>query len=207
MVINRHPSSTKAEAMSAFHQDGILEIVFGAIMLNMGFDILSGSPGASLFTYIPILLMSSMKTQITITRIGYEPFNGDLAKVRKWNMYYAIGMVVILLVLSTLILGDTLNVVDANPLPFGQHPLTLLEGAVLAIACLAGALLIPLKRLYLYGALALLMGAIGLFFFPPQILAFAFALVILANGARLMIHFSKAYPLPDKDKEGDKKNK
>lgn len=186
---------TRAEAMEVFHQDGILEIVFGAIMLNLGFDILNGASFTSLFTYIPIVLMSSMKNQITISRIGFEAFNGDEIKARNWNLYAAIGMVVTLISLSMFVLNDMLNVRAVISLPFGNHLPSLFEGVILALGCLAAGFLIPLKRFLLYAPVAFLIGVIGFFVFPSQAVAFVFAGVLLGNGARMMIKFSKAYPL------------
>lgn len=191
----RKKELTHADAMEIFHQDGVLEVVAGAILLNLGFDILNGSSMTSLFTYIPIVLMSSMKNQITIARIGYEAFNGDEIKVRNWNLYAAIGLVVMLVVMSVVVLGDMLNLRAALSLPFGKHLPSLLEGLVLALGCLAAAWLIPLRRYFLYAAIALALGIIGFFVFPAQVLVFVFAGVLLGNGARLMIKFSRAYPL------------
>ena len=199
---------TRIENMEIFHQDGIIEIVAGAVLLNVGFDILNKVTFTSLFTYIPILLMSSMKKQITITRIGYDAFDGDEMKVRNWNLFIAIGMVIILMALSVFVLSDMLNLQASIALPYGHHLPSLLEGLILAIGCLAAALFIPLKRFYFYAAIALVIGVIGFFFFPAQVPAFVFAFVLLGNGARLMILFSRKYPLEkDTERKDSKKGK
>jgi hypothetical protein len=70
MAIKKEKYLTRQEAMEIFHQDGVLEVVMGATLLNFGFDILNEMSFTSLFTYIPIVLMSAMKNQITISRIG-----------------------------------------------------------------------------------------------------------------------------------------
>lgn len=203
MANNQGKDLTRAEAMEIFHQDGVLEVVFGATLLNLGFDILNKMEFTSLFTYIPIVLMSSMKNQITVSRIGFEAFDGDATKVRRWNLITAAGMVAVLVALSIFVLGDLLNVRASISLPFDGHRPSLIAGIVLALGSLAGALLIPLKRFYAYAAAALLIGVIGLFLFPAQVTAFAIAVVVLGNGIRLMIQFSRKYPL--KKDEGNKR--
>jgi hypothetical protein len=206
MAANKGKELSRAEAMEVFHQDGILEIVFGVTLLNFGFDILNGVTITSLLTYIPIILMSAMKKQMTLPRIGYDSYNGDETKVRNWNLFYAVGMVITLIALSMFVLNDYLNIRASLSLPFGRYLPSLFTGVILSLAALAGAVLIPLKRLYAYSAAALVMGLISFFFFPAQVITVTFAGILLGNGARLMINFSKKYPL-DKEETKNPGNK
>lgn len=198
---------SRQEAMEIFHQDGVLEVVVGATLLNFGFDILNEMSFTSLFTYIPIVLMSAMKNQITISRIGFEAFDGDENSVRNWNLITAAGMVLILVALSMFVLNDTLNIREAISLPFGNHLPSLITGLVLGLGSLAGAIFIPLKRFYFYAAAALLIGVIGLFLFPAQVTTFAIAGVLLGNGVRMMIQFSRKHPLKKDDIKNEGKKK
>lgn len=193
--------------MEIFHQDGVLEVVMGATLLNFGFDILNEMSFTSLFTYIPIVLMSAMKNQITISRIGYEAFDGNETSVRNWNLITAAGMVLILVALSMFVLNDTLKIQDVITLSSASHPPSFFAGLVLALGSLAGAIFIPLKRFYIYAAAALLIGLAGLFLFPAQVVAFAFAGVLLGNGVRMMIQFSRKYPLNKNDMKNEGKKK
>lgn len=186
---------SKSEAMEIFHQDGVLEVVMGATLLNFGFDILNEMTFTSLFTYIPIVLMSAMKNQITISRIGFEAFDGDESTVRNWNLITAAGMVLVLVALSMFVLNDALKIQDSISLPYASHLPSLFTGLVLALGSLAAAIFLPLKRFYVYAALALVIGVLGLFFFPAQVTTFAFAGVLLGNGVRMMVQFSRKYPL------------
>jgi hypothetical protein len=193
--------------MEIFHQDGVLEVVMGATLLNFGFDILNKMSFTSLFTYIPIVLMSAMKNQITISRIGFVAFDGDETSVRNWNLVTAAGMVVILVALSLFVLNDTLKIREIISLPATSQIPSLLTGLVLALGSLAGAVFIPLKRFYAYAAAALLIGVAGLFLFPAQVAAFAIAGVLLGNGVRMMIQFSRKYPLNKNDMKDEGKKK
>lgn len=200
MVNQKKKEFTRTERMEFFHQDGILDIVAGAVMLNFGFDILNQASLSSLFTYIPIVLMSAMKNQITISRIGYDAFGGNDRKVRNWNLANAVGLVLTLILLSIFIINDPLNLRDSLQLSFGRHLPSLLTGIILALACLAAGWLIPLKRFLLYAATVFALGAAGFFFFPAQVVSFLFAGVLLGSGAKLMIRFSRAYPMKEDPK-------
>lgn len=207
MANNREKNLSRQEAMEIFHQDGVLEVVMGATLLNFGFDILNEMSFTSLFTYIPIVLMSAMKNQITISRIGFESFDGDETSVRNWNLISAAGMVLVLVALSMFVLNDTLNIREAISLPSASHLPSFFAGLVLALGSLAGAIFIPLKRFYFYAAAALLIGVAGLFLFPAQVTAFVFAGVLLGNGVRMMIQFSRKYPLKKDDMKNEGKKK
>jgi len=198
-----------AEAMEIFHQDGVLEVVLGVTLLNFGFDVLNGMTFTSLFTYVPILLMSAMKNQITMSRLSYDAFDADEIRVRNWNLFTAVGMVVVLIALSMFVLNDMLNLRTMTPYADAGNLPALITGVILTIGTLAAAVLIPLKRFFLYAAAALGLGILGFFFFPAQVIAFVFAGIILGNGVRLMVKFSKKYPLKKVDKKdrGDKKQK
>jgi hypothetical protein len=193
-------SLTREEAMRIFHQDGIIEVITGAMLINFGFDVLNRNKPASitaLFTYIPILLLSSMKNQVTISRIGYAAFGSDEKKVRNMNLAVAAGLVITLLLLSITALSDPLKILGGLALPFGGDISNLFVGTILALACLAGAYLIPLKRLYLYAPVAFVASLASFFlFFNPAAPVFFLALVILVPGIQLMVKFTRAYPLP-----------
>lgn len=185
----------REELMRIFHQDGIIEIITGAVLLNFGFDLLNQNSLTSLFTYIPIILLTSMKTQVTISRLGYDNFGGDKKKVRTWNLAVAAGLVVTLLLLSATVLDDPLKLRTTLSLPFGGDIRNLFAGTIMTLACLAAGFFIPLKRFFYYAPVAFAAGLIGFFFLQPHIPIFFCALAILAPGIQLMVKFTRAFPL------------
>ncbi|MDP2965263.1 MAG: hypothetical protein Q8N39_04385 [Pelolinea sp.] len=190
------PALTREEAMRIFHQDGIIEIITGAVLINFGFDLLNQSSRiTSLFTYIPIILLSSMKNQVSISRLGYDAFGGDEKKVRFWNLAIAAGLVVMLLLMSTTVLDDPLKIRTALTLPFGGDIRNLFAGTIMALACLAAGYFIPLKRFFYYAPVPFVAGLISFFFFPAYVPVFFCAVAILVPGIRLMVKFTRAYPL------------
>jgi hypothetical protein len=184
----------REELMRIFHQDGIIEVITGAVLLNFGFDLLNKNRLTSLFTYIPIILLTSMKNQVTISRLGADQFGGE-KKVRFWNLSVAAGMVVMLLLLSTTVLDDMLGLRNLVALPFGGDFGNILAGTILALVFLVAAYFIPLKRFYYYALGAFAAGLIGFFFLPVQILIFFCAAGILIPGIQLLVKFTRAYPL------------
>jgi hypothetical protein len=195
------PALTREEAMRIFHQDGIIEIIAGAVMINFGFDILNASSSGkssitSLFTYIPIILLSSMKNQVTISRLGFDAFGGNEKKVRNWNLAVAAGLVVMLLLLSSTVLDDPLKIRAVLTLPFGGDVRNLFAGTIMALFCLAVGYFIPLNRFIYYAPIPFVAGLLSFFFsLSPSIPVFFCALAILVPGIQLMVKFTRAYPL------------
>ena len=196
--------STKAKALQLFHQDGIIDIISGAVLVNFGFDILNNKETTSLFTWIPIILLSSLKNKTTIPRLGYESLGGDEGQIKRWTFYPAVGMVLVLMLLGIFILGDPLDLQNTLIMPFSGNSKNLLGGTILAAACFITGLLISSKRFYIYGAVALVAGLISYFFLPIYFPFFLTAGVMIAFGTRLMVTFTRAYPLDKERKKIEK---
>ena len=188
--------SKRAKMMEIFHQDGIVDLIGGAVLLNYGFDLLNNSSLSSLFTYIPILLMTPMKMQVTISRLGYEPFNNSQKKVRQWILGAAALMVLTLMLLGMVVLNPVSAVsVVLNNL-FEDYGGLVGVGITLAVVSALAAVLTPHKRFLIYTItpLAAAIAALALRL-PVYALVFVQAAVMLGFGLRLMMRFTRAYPL------------
>ena len=67
--------SNKDTVRKAFHlynQDGIIDIIAAALMINFGLDLFNKSETTSIFTWVPILLISSLKNKVTDQRLSPE---------------------------------------------------------------------------------------------------------------------------------------
>lgn len=195
MKIGKIFESPRAAMMEIFHQDGIIDLIAGAVLLNFGFDLLNKSTMTSLFTYIPILLMTPMKMQMTIARLGYEPFNNNQKQVRQWMTIAAAGMVLTLLLLGffTLDSSSTLSISLAETL--GANSRIIGAAILLFVVSVVSALLIPIKRFLIYAAATLLVSVISIIFsLPVHTMIFALSILMMALGIRLMFKFSRAYP-------------
>ena len=150
MAYKKKIISSKVKALQLFHQDGIIDIISGAVLVNFGFDILNNNETTSLFTWVPIILLSSMKRKITIPRLGYESLGGDEGQVKRWTFYPAAGMILALILFGIFILGDPLNLQNTLILPFPGNSQNLFGSLILAAVCFITGLLISLKRFYVY---------------------------------------------------------
>jgi hypothetical protein len=205
MTEKKNNISSKVKALQLFHQDGIIDIISGAVLINFGFDILNNNETTSLFTWIPIILLSSLKNKTTIPRLGYELLGGDEGQIKRWTFYPAAGMILALMLFGIFILDDPLYLQNSFILPFSGNSHNLLGSFILAAACFITGLLISLKRFYVYAAVALAAGLISYFFLPIYFPFFLTAGVMIAYGARLMVTFMRAYPLNnDKRKNNEK---
>jgi len=204
MAEKKNNIALKIKALQLFHQDGLIDIISGAVLLNFGLDILNKSETTSLYTWIPILLLSSLKNKTTIPRLGYDSLGGDKQQIKRWTFFPAAGMVFVMVVLGIFILGDRIDLRDANILPIPGNFQNLIGSFILAAALFAAGLLIHLKRFYIYAAVALGAGLINYFFLPIYFPFFFTAGVMLVNGVRLMITFTRAYPVNDERKNNEK---
>jgi len=196
--------SSKIKALQLFHQDGIIDMISGAILVNFGFDILNNNETTSLFTWIPIILLSSLKRKTTIPRLGYALLGGDEGQVKRWILYTAVGMTLTLMLLGIFILNNPFDLRNIFILPFPGNSQNLFGSLILAAACLLAGLLISLKRFYVYAAIALISGFISYLFLSIYFPIFLTAGVMIANGIRLMVTFMHAYPLESERKNNEK---
>ena len=194
----------KIKALRLFHQDGIIDIISGAVLVNFGFDILNQSENTSLYTWIPILLLSSLKNKTTLPRLGYESLGGDENQIKRWTFFPAAGMVLAMVVLGIFTLGDQIDLQNTIILPFPGNSRNLISSSILAAALFIAGYLISLKRFYVYAVVALGSGLISYFSLPLYFPFFLTAGVMLAYGARLMITFTRAYPLDPERKNNEK---
>lgn len=197
--------SKRAKMMQVFHQDGIVDLIGGAVLLNYGFDLLNNSSVSSLFTYIPILLMTPMKMQVTIPRLGYEPFNNSQKQVRQWVLAAAALMVLTLMLLGMVILNPASPVAVILMDLFEDFGGLVGVGVTLAAVSTLAALLTPHKRFLIYTITSLAAAIVALALqLPVFAVVFAQAAVMMGLGLRLMLRFTRAYPL-ETPKEKKKK--
>ncbi len=191
----------KAEIMLLYHSDGGLDLIAGAVLLNLGLDVLNGTSATSLFTWIPILLISSLKNRFTLPRLGFKALKTNEKIARSWTIQTAVGLAIGLLILSTLILANPFGLHDTLGV-IGQGDVrNLILAVVGGLMFAASAWIIPLKRFYIYGAIMAASALINYFFLPVYLPIFLTAAVMVVIGIRLTMQFSKDYPDPEENKK------
>jgi hypothetical protein len=195
----------ETKASQLFHSDGAAELIAGAVLLNFWIDLLNNDPFSSLFSWIPILLFSSIKNRYTVPRIGYKELGVDEKQTRKWTAQTAIGIAIAFLTISTLLLSDPLGLESKLSISWGGDYRCLVYGVVAGLFILIGAWRIPIKRFNIYAAIAFGSSLICYFFLPVTYPVVITAAVMLVMGIRMSMQFSKKYPDPEQETKGKAK--
>ncbi len=190
MQIKKADISTQ-EARALFFQDGALDLIAGATLLNFGFDVLSQSPSSSLFTWVPILLFSSLKNRNTLPRLTPYLKNASDKQLRIWTLIPSFGLALMLVLLGIIMLSDALSLAD---LRFA------LGFALIALLALVPALWVGQKQFFIYTAVAFAASLLSLFIAMPALFIFITAAVMLFFGGRAMMQFSREFVL-DEEKD------
>lgn len=196
----------KAEAMLLYHSDGGVDLIAGAILLNFGLDILNQTSATSLFTWIPILLISSLKNRFTLPRLGLKALKVNEKIARSWTVQTAVGLAIWLLIISTMIMTDPFDM-QAKLSVIGSGDIrNLIMAVVGGLLFAAVGWLIPLKRFFIYSGILAVSSLISYFFLPVYAPVFLTAAVMVVMGIRLTMQFGKKYPDPEQDKKGVSKD-
>ena len=198
-------ANNETEAFQLYHSDGALDLVLGTVLLNLGLDILSEAASASLFTYVPIIILYTMKNKFTLPRLSLERLGIDERKAKYWASQSALWSAAGLLILSTLILADPLGLGSKISLPWAGDVGCLSLAVFGGISLLFVGFKIGLKRFNIYAAVAFLAGLISYFMLPLYVPVFVTAAVMIVYGIKLMMEFSRQYPEPEEDKKDKSK--
>jgi hypothetical protein len=191
---NNSPNPSVKEALNLFHQDGALDVIAGATLLNFGFDVLGGAETTSLFTWIPILLYSSLKNKNTLPKLTPFLKNVSDKQLRLWTIIPSVGLVLVLVLLGIIMLGDGLNLGDLR---------SLAGFTFITLACLVPAVWVGLKHYFIYAAAAFTAGLLSFLLIPPSWSVFILATFMLLFGGRMMVRFTRDYRLPEEEKDNE----
>ena len=195
---------SKIKALQLFNQDGVIDIISGVVLFNFGLDLLNQNETTSIFTWVPVLLISSIKNKITNQRLSPDQLGVDERSMRRWTFFPAVGMILALILFGILILDDAFGINNLTTLPLSGDALSLFGSLLLTLACIITGLITRLKRFYIYAAAAFSAGLASYFFFPIYFPFFLTSAVMTALGIRLMYTFTKAYPLKDRNESDEK---
>ena len=197
-------AQTLKDTLYLFHQDGAVDVIAGATLLNFGFDVLGQAESTSLFTWIPILLLSSIKNKNTMPRIS--PFLKEVSdrQLKSWTFIPSVLMILTLILLGVLMLGDPLNLAQADFLSLAGDLKSFVSFTILALVCLLPVFWAGLKQFFIYSAVAFAVAIASFFILPAAWGVFITAAAMLVLGGRNMLRFTRQYPLPDLQKPDEK---
>ena len=186
-------------AYMAYHQDGIIDILLGAGIVGFGMQMLFDSSAFMILTWMPFLFYMPLKNHITAPRFGYVRFTGEQEERNRNTRLILLGMLTFTAFLGLFVFMAYGRVAPEMRDFIGQNVMLLLGGLAALILAVAGAVT-GLKRLYIYAALTLLFNAAGTFLpIHEGITTVLLGLTIMISGIWLLVHFLRAYPLPDEE--------
>lgn len=179
-------------------EDGIYDIVFGAVLLILAAIPVFEFIGLSKFYGYPFLLIPALasplaKRRITIPRLGAVEFGGERTSKRRYSAI--VGIAALLLMLPVVIM------MFAKGFPAG--PSWMAVGLIAAPAVLIGVVFLDYPRMYIYGAVLLFCiveaEMLQRYLAGPFNALIAFGMpgaVILVYGLAQLCKFLKKYPKP-----------
>lgn len=196
MSTTKEFDTLKRKVYLAYHQDGILDLVAGSVVLGFGTFMLTDNIAFLMAGWFVMMMYVFLKNRITVPRFGYVRIDSEKKALMKSWISVGIGVLVLLLFFLLPIFlrrEPTSPEMDAWIRRYHMVPLsTMLFG----LPALGAAIFLGLKRFYLYALLAAglpLLGAmLNIETYIPIVTTGA---VIITYGAFLLANFLKKYPL------------
>jgi hypothetical protein len=188
-------------AYLSYHQDGILDIFIGFIILLFSLWILADMAYlAGVFVAIFMPIYAQAKKQITVPRLGYVKFAPSRTTKAKKTILLLVIAGVLALIPGVLLFMTTLKGILA-PIQFLTEYGMIVIGLAGMVLLAVVAHMSEIRRLYAYSALFFAIFTGGYFLSIPFFYyLMTLGVVILLSGAYLLIRFLHEYPLPVGDK-------
>lgn len=191
------------KAYLSYHQDGLLDLVIGAVILGLGINEATDSSAWSLMAILLISAYVPLKRVITYPRLGYAKFNSKRGGVdtRLAGLVVAAALVLLLVGMLVLLRPDSSS---SSPLVLAirTSPM-LLYGLLGCFGFGLGGFILGLGRLYAFALLSVVIMIGG--HLLNLTLSVAFMLLggaILATGAVLLVRFLRRNPIPEGQSHG-----
>ena len=196
MSTTKEFDNLKRKVYLAYHQDGILDLVAGSVVLGFGTFMLTDNIAFLMAGWFVMMMYVFLKNRITVPRFGYVRIDSEKkARMRSW-ISVGIGVLVLLLFFLLPIFLRMKQTSPETEALIRRYHMVPLSTILFGLPALAAAIFLGLKRFYLYALLAIglpLLGAVlDIETYIPIVTTGA---VIIAFGAFLLVNFLKKYPL------------
>lgn len=191
-------------AYLTYHQDGLLDLTFGVIIIGIGLIFLTDGSVGFFLSWMPFVVYLSLKRSITVPRLGYVEFR--LQRSRKDNLF-TIGFVMLLaIVVGGIFLLGALSAMEGTSSEPGdsidQYIWMAISG-VGAVLFVGAVLAIRVRRLVLYSTLTAIMVIAGfLLDLNPAIYLIILGAVVFITGLVMLVRFLRKYPPQNKPLDG-----
>jgi hypothetical protein len=195
----------KRKIYLAYHQDGILDIVAGFVVLGFGTSMLTDNFAFLMAGWLFIPLYYLLKKRVTIPRFGYVRIDSQQKTlVRSWAAVGAGVLFLFLFFILNIFVSRGSASSEGIIAWIRRYDMILLSAMLFALPALVAAIFLGLRRFYLYALLAVALPAIGAWLdLAAYIPILTMGLIALVFGAVLLFNFLRKYPL---DAEGEYAN-
>ncbi|MBE0688191.1 MAG: hypothetical protein IH585_19520, partial [Anaerolineaceae bacterium] len=139
-------SALKQKAFTAYHQDGILDLVYAVVLLGFGTFMLTDNAVFLALGAIIAALYIPIKQQLTVPRFGFVRFESEKKSLTKAWILMGIGVLVLLIVfIARYFVGDTSASPEMQALK-QQYHMVPLAGLLFGIPALFAFLYFKLPR-------------------------------------------------------------
>ena len=196
MSTTKEFDSLKRKVYLAYHQDGILDLVAGSVVLGFGLNMLTGNIVFLMAGWLAMMLYVLIKQRITVPRFGYVRFESEKKTVQKAWISVGIGVLFVLFFLTLNIFVSRKPTSPDMQAWIQRYHMVPLSAMLFGLPTLAAAIFLGLKRFYLYALLAVGLPLVGAWLnIETYIPIVTTGAVIIAFGAALLVNFLKKYPL------------
>jgi hypothetical protein len=200
MMRSRESSGLKRKLYLVYHQDGLLEVVMGAVLLILACVMLSQQVAFIGLIGIPAAMYLPLKQQISLPRIGHIRFTSERESRKKLALALVFGLLAFAVALG---FYPILKGVSRQTWTAVEAILPLVFGGALGVVLAGLGYVLKAARFYLYGVLGLVLvlivyvagGRTGL---PVGLLG----VVVEGVGLLNLTRFIRAYPPTDDGQDG-----
>jgi len=196
MSTTKEFDSLKRKVYLAYHQDGILDLVAGSVVLGFGLNMLTDNIVFLMIGWLAMMLYVLIKQRVTIPRFGYVRFESQKKTVQKAWVSVGIGVLFVLFFLTLNIFVSRRPTSPEMQAWIQRYHMVPLSAMLFGLPALAAAIFLGLKRFYLYALLAVglpLLGALANI--ETYIPIVATGAVMITFGIVLLASFLQKYPL------------
>jgi len=188
----------KRKVYLAYHQDGILDLVAGSVVLGFGINMMADNIVFLMFGWMVMLFYIPLKQRITVPRFGYVQFESREKALTQNLILLGIGVLVVFVIFAgNLFVRNQPTSLEIQAWVQRYHMVPL-SAMLFGLPALVVAAFLGLKRFYLYALLAAGLPALGAWKnIETYIPILATGLVMLAFGIGLLAIFMKKHPVAD----------
>ena len=186
----------KRKVYLAYHQDGVLDLVAGSVVLGFGLNMLTDNIVFLMIGWLAMMLYVLIKQRVTVPRFGFVRFESQKKTLQKAWVSVGIGVLFMAFFLTLNIFVSRQPTSPETQALIQRYHMVPLSAMLFGLPALAAAIILGLKRFYLYALLALglpLLGALSnIETYIPIVTTGA---VIILFGTFLLVNFLQKYPL------------